>query len=77
MFSFAHRSDTDAATARALKGSTRSTPKLAQIRSERGRLLTRCEVTRSIETRNKVHAGMAGRWNQTKKKTFFAHQVGK
>src|SRR5271165_6112735 len=36
-------------------------------------------VPRSIETRNKTHAGMGLRWNETKKKEeySFAHQDGK
>ena len=34
-------------------------------------------VPRSIETRNKTHACMALRWNETKKIYSFAHQDGK
>ena len=34
-------------------------------------------VPRSIETRNKTHACMALRWNETKKNTVLSHQDGK
>ena len=46
-------------------------------KSERGRWLTRREVRRSIETRNKVHACMAHRWNKTEKKTVLRIRPGR
>ena len=69
---------TDACHSQGAQGIDREPPKLTHVRQPRTEGdKSDMGVPRSIETRNKIHACMALRWNETKKNTVLRIRMGR